>query len=172
MRDTVQKPADLWWWEPAWSFRPQARRELGRVLKPGLLLRVLTISAVVVAGLALGVRRGFPELEFDWLNGFAWSVLAVFGAVALFGAASVFIPPMIVVNHHGLARQAGQTFHYLKPGEVRLMELEQITRDRAVLRVSTARGMRQIGVAPKMDLDLLAARLAGLYSCFRRIETD
>ena len=86
----------LAWWEPAWSYGPELRKEAIRLIRA--FPTVLGITAAIALLFVFLCKRYLPSLQFDWLRALAISVGAITAYLGLFLTAHWFIPPRVNIT--------------------------------------------------------------------------
>jgi hypothetical protein len=125
------------------------------------LFAVLILFTVVAAYL---LKRAVPDLEFDWAGQLARSIgVMVLGVVCFYGL-SWLIPPFIVINANGVARQEGGHVVWRRRADIRRIIIDATDPARPRLNIeATGKKPFERGIAGKVSAAALADFLRATF---------
>lgn len=163
----MAKSKAITWWEPYGTYWPRARNELRPALNPLMWLRVTLLAALLVLGYLLCLQRAYPGVPSPIP---LWRLLLAVVALplmVLFAMVIQFVfPPYVGIRERAIVVSHGQSG--FRVSCERLVEARVVRAgDGATVHFSWhgRRGKvisRRYGVAPKVNLAALEARLAAL----------
>ena len=141
------KPRSYQWAEPKWSYQPQVKAELARMLNLKMWLRICFVSLLLAGLMNYAARQAFPDLEFDWFTAFTGSIVVLLFILGMMFAILWFIPPVVRINDKAIRRQHGQSARTVMRSDIRSITIDLANPSQPWLHIETGKRPFVCGIA-------------------------